>query len=73
MVKLFHLTPARWRILASISSHIGQAVTLFSLAALFVPETVGLTRDFSKIFASRTLIAGLLLLVAAVIMTREKD
>ena len=36
------LSPSQWKLLASAFSNMSQAVMLFSAAASFVPEVVGL-------------------------------
>lgn len=51
MLKGPKLVPSQWGLLASAFSNISQGVILFALAALFVPEVVNLTRDFSRITA----------------------
>lgn len=71
MGTLFRLTHSQWKLLASALSNIGQAVILFSLAAIFVPETVGLSKDFSQFYARNFLFSGLFTLVVAVIMARK--
>jgi len=44
---LFKLTPEQWKLYAGAVSNIAQAVILFSLAAMFVPESVNLARGYS--------------------------
>lgn len=61
----------QWKLLASAISNISQAIILFGLAALFVPETLNLGNSFSKELASLILIGGLLLLIAAVIISKR--
>ncbi len=68
MIKFFRLSNDKWQVLSSALSHIGQAIILFSLAALFVPEAVSLSKDFSRVFALIYLIGGLLILCIAVII-----
>ena len=72
MINWFKLTPAQWKVLASALSNIGQGVILFSFAAIFVPEAVSLSNNFPKQFGIETLIGGLILLLCAIIMSREK-
>lgn len=45
------LSPQQWKLLAGAFSNISQAIILFALASFFVPEAVGLPRDFSRITA----------------------
>lgn len=71
MIKGPKLTNTQWKLLASAFSNIGQAVILFSFAALFVPETVQLSKDFSQTLAVEFFIGGLLTLTAAVIIVRK--
>jgi hypothetical protein len=72
MIKGPKLTQAQWKLIASAFSNISQAIILFSAAAFFVPEVVGLTRDFSRITAFIFFAAGLMLLYISVIMTSRK-
>ena len=71
MLKWFRLTPNQWQVLSSAFSNMSQAIILFSLAAFFVPEAVGLTKDFSRLYALLYLLGGLLFLTSAVIL-RER-
>lgn len=71
MLKGPKLLPQQWKLLASVSSNIGQAIILFSLAAIFVPEAISLTKDYPKFFALSFFLAGLLILVGAVIITKK--
>lgn len=68
----FRLTPNQWNVLYTAVSHISQGVILFSLGAFFVPEAVGLPLTFPKDFSIKILIGGLVLLLSAIIMSREK-
>ncbi len=68
MIKRFRLSSNKWQVISSAFSHIAQAIILFSLAALFVPEAAGLSRDFSRIYASLYLFGGLCCLAIAVII-----
>lgn len=72
MIKWFKLTKDQWKILASALSNIGQGVILFSFAAIFVPEVVSLSNNFPKQSGIETLMGGLILLLCAIIMSREK-
>lgn len=69
----FGLTPNQWKVLASASSNIGQGIILFALAAFFVPEAVGLPSSFPKDFSIKILLGGLILLISAIIMSRENN
>lgn len=71
MKKLFRLSPAQWKVLSSAFCNMGQAVILFAFAALFVPQTVNLSENFSKQFAILALIYGLLLLGVSVIIVKK--
>lgn len=71
MKKLFKLSPAQWKVLSSAFSNMGQAVILFAFAALFTPQTVNLSENFSKQFAILALIYGLLLLGVGVIIVKK--
>jgi hypothetical protein len=42
------LVASQWKVISSALSNIGQGIVLFSLVALFVPETVGLNINFSR-------------------------
>lgn len=65
------LVPKQWRLLATGFSNISQAIILFSLAALFVPETVGLLKEFSRSQALIYLLAGLILFGLGVILMKK--
>lgn len=71
--KIPRLSKSQWKLLSSALSHMGQALMLFSAAAFFFPETVGLQNNFSKITALLSFLYGLLLLVLAVILTKEEN
>lgn len=71
MIKGLKLTATQWRLLSSAFSNIAQAIILFSLAAFFVPEVVGLTKDFSRLLALIYLLGGLLTLSFAVIIVQK--
>ena len=66
------LIKSQWKILASAFSNISQAVILFSFASFFVPETVGLQKDFSRFSATIFFLCGLTLLLIAVILGRKE-
>lgn len=65
------LTPKQWKLLASAFSNMGQAIILFSLAVIFVPEAVGLSNEYPKLFGVCYLISGLLLLRMSVIIANN--
>src|SRR3989344_2069671 len=71
MAKLFHLTPIRWKTLASVFLNVGQAVLLFSFAALFAPKAVNLTDDYSKVLVVFAFISGLLSILFGVIISEK--
>lgn len=71
MAKSIRLTSAQWKVLVSAFSNMGQAIILFSLAALFVPEIVNLTHEFSRIYAIIFLLGGLALLISSVLTARK--
>ena len=58
MIKGPKLSTEQWKLLASAFSNISQAIILFSLAAFFVPETVGLPKEFPRIVAFSFFISG---------------
>lgn len=64
---------SQWKIFASAVSNISQAIILFALAAFFVPETVGLGNDFSRIAAFFYFISGLLILLGAGILASKGE
>ena len=68
MLKWLQLTIDQWGLLAQAFSNIAQAIILFSLAALFVPEVVNLNNYFSRSLAILYLFSGLLILTIAVII-----
>jgi membrane protein DedA with SNARE-associated domain len=63
------LIPEQWQFLASAFSHISQGIILFSLGTIFVPEAVGLPKDFSRVQGIIFLISGFILLIIGVIMS----
>lgn len=71
MIRGPKFTSSQWKLLASAFSNIGQAVILFSFAALFVPEAVQLAGNFSQKLALEFFIGGLLIITAAVIIVRK--
>jgi len=71
VVNVFKLTKHQWGILCSALSNISQGIILFSLAAIFVPQTVGLSIDFSRNDAQNYLIAGLCSLMITVILSKK--
>lgn len=73
MFKAPKLTPNQWKLLSSAFSNIGQAIILFSLAAVFVPETINLSKEYSKLFGICYLIAGwIVLTIGVIILNRGK-
>ncbi|OGE31441.1 hypothetical protein A3C59_02260 [Candidatus Daviesbacteria bacterium RIFCSPHIGHO2_02_FULL_36_13] len=71
MLKGPKLTPKQWKLLSSAFSNISQAIILFGLAAIFVPEAISLTGNYSKISGFGFLAAGLFILVNAVIIAEK--
>jgi putative effector of murein hydrolase LrgA (UPF0299 family) len=71
MIKGPRLSQEQWKILASAFSNIGQAIILFSLAAFFVPEAVGLNKEFSRPTSSLFFMFGLTLLGIAIIIIKK--
>lgn len=71
MIKGPKLSQDQWKLLSGAFSNIGQAIILFSLAALFVPEAVGLSKNFSRFLAVGFLMFGLTTLYTAVIMSKR--
>lgn len=70
-MKVLQLSSSQWKILVSAFSNISQAIILFALAALFVPETVGLAKNFSRFVALGYSICGLIMLGGAVILAKK--
>ena len=73
MLKGPKLLPTQWKRLASASSNISQAIIVFSLAAIFVPEVVSLQKDFPKIVGFIYLFWGLLILIGSVILSSKEE
>ena len=73
MVKGPKLISSQWELIAKALSNIGQAIILFAFAALFVPETVGLSKDFSKVLAFGSFVVGLFILWNAVIIIKKGE
>ncbi len=71
MIKGPKLLPRQWKLLASAFSNISQAIILFSAAAFFVPEAVGLAKNFSRGLAFAYLVCGLSLLAIGVIIAKK--
>lgn len=65
------LTPSQWKYLATGASNVSLAIIIFSLAAIFVPETVNLTGEFSQAKAVFYLICGFLLFGVGVIISKN--
>lgn len=70
-VKLFHLTPARWKSLASVFLNVGQAVLLFSFAAFFAPKVINLTDEYSKGLTLFAFFSGLTSIAFGVIISEK--
>jgi hypothetical protein len=70
-MQIYKLSQAQWKILISVMSNTSQAVILFGLAGYFVPQSINLTLDFPRKFAVLTLVAGLLILLATVILGKR--
>ena len=73
MLRVPKLSKSQWKLLSSSLSNMSQALILFSAAAFFFPQTVGLEKDFSKITAFLSFLYGLLLLSIAVIMAKKGE
>ena len=73
MLGSIKLHPSQWKRLTSALSTIGQAIVIFSLAAIFVPEAVGLPTDFSKIIGFIYLFCGLIIIVGVVILAIKEE
>ena len=69
--KRFGLEKEQWKVIASTVTHIAEAILIFSLAAFFVPEAVGLEKDFSRIVVGLFFASGLTTLTIAVILTKR--
>ncbi len=65
------LSKEQWKLLASAFSNMSQATILFSAAAFFVPEAVGLAKDFSRGIALAFFAFGLTILLVAVILAKK--
>ncbi len=73
MFKEIELSHTQWRRLAAALSNISQAVIIFALAAIFVPQAVGLDKDFSHLTGFIYLFWGLFILIAAIIISKRED
>lgn len=71
MLKGPKLTLAQWEYLTNAFSNISQAIIIFSLAAIFVPEVVNLSGEFPQITALGYLAGGLISLGMGVIMSKK--
>ncbi len=71
MKNSFKLLPKQWSLYAKALSNISQAIILFSLAAIFVPETVSLLKDFSKLISFAYLIIGVIIFILSGIIMRK--
>lgn len=67
------LSKSQWKRLASALSNISQGVILFSAAAFFVPEVVGLSKSFSRSTAFLYFLSGLCILIGAVILSKKEE
>lgn len=67
------LRPPQWRRLASVFSNVGQAIVIFSLAAVFVPEVVGLKLGFPRLVGFLYLFWGLIIIMGAVILSYKEE
>lgn len=72
-MRKFKLTPSQLKVVSSAFSNIGQAIVLFSLAAFFVPEAVGLIKDFSKLFAFLFFWSGWFFVLVGVIIAKRSE
>ena len=70
-MKILKFNQLQWKLLANAFSNIAQAIILFSFASFFVPETVGLSRDFSRLLSVGFFISGLLILGVAVTISKK--
>jgi predicted membrane channel-forming protein YqfA (hemolysin III family) len=68
----FKLTSNQWQVLYSAISHISQGVILFALGAIFVPQTVSLQDSYPKQFGIIIFTGGLILLLSAIIMSKDR-
>lgn len=73
MIKGPSLRPKQWKVISSGLSNIAQAVIIFSLAALFVPEAVGLPREFSRLQSLVYLICGFIIFGIGVKISQKGD
>lgn len=73
MIKGPKLTPAQWKLLSSAFSNIGQAIILFSLAAIFVPQVVNLPGEFPSLSALSYFFGGTFLLWTGVIIAKKEN
>lgn len=73
MISRLKLLPGQWKLLASAFSNMSQAIILFSLAAIFVPETVQLNIGYPKVIGIVIFVFGLMLLVASVIIVKKGE
>ena len=69
--QLFKQASSQWKLYGNAFSNIAQAIVIFSLAAIFVPEAVSLSRNFSQVFGVTCFIAGLILLYVAGILIKK--
>ena len=65
------LIPSQLILLSGAFSNMGQAIILFSLAAFFLPETIGLSVDFFRPAAVLFFVFGLIKLTTAAILVKK--
>ncbi len=65
------LSREQWKLLAGAFSNISQAIILFSLAAFFVPEVVGLSKEFSRGTAVIFCFGGFIVLTFSAIIVKK--
>lgn len=64
-------TPKQWTLFGKSFANISQAIIIFSAAAFFVPETVSLSNDFSRLSALTYFLFGLFLLYGSGIIIEK--
>ncbi len=69
--KLFTLIPSQWGLFANALSNISQAIILFSLAGMFVPQTVNLGKNFPFLLGLTYFVAGLIMLLFSGILIKK--
>ncbi len=71
MIQDLKLIPKQLETISSAFSQMGQVITLFSLGALFVPESVNLSKDFPHLASLMFLIGGLMILAISIIIVKK--